>query len=482
VPGNTQEIESAQSFQQESVETPTQPSPIAVEKSPTETEKTSLVSFNGIDLIMADDQDKGFILTASLHGYDQELVFHEILAMKNSQNLLFDKYLEKNKQKTTLLFKSKDVNITHSMINSDNSFIFNNLVKIENKTDSTWNDSLWINAGSINLKKRDIHSRFIEAFIFTNDGITRFNPFGKTPAINGSVKAIGLRDRHFCTVIKPKSEDNISFHLEKHDKNNISLYLILNNVINSKQVKEIEFSSYIGPQLADNLAAMGENIKEIVNFGFFDPISKVILYVLRLFHAFTRNWGVAIILLSAALFFVVYPLTAKQMNSLKRMQEVQPEIEKIRKAYKDNPQKLNKEMLGIYKTYKINPAGGCLPMILQIPIFFALYQALLRSVEIYGANFLWIKDLSEPDKLSLMGGGSVNLLPLIMAVGMFFQQKISQQKSSGAMAEQQKMMVWIMPVMFGFIFYNFPSGLVLYWLFNSVFTTIAQWKTLKKAS
>jgi YidC/Oxa1 family membrane protein insertase len=124
--------------------------------------------------------------------------------------------------------------------------------------------------------------------------------------------------------------------------------------------------------------------------------------------------------------------------------------------------------------HKVNPFGGCLPLILQMPIFFALYNALMRSVALKGATFLWIKDLSEPDKLFTLPvslpviSNEFNLLPIIMAIGMFFQQKISSAAASGASAEQQKIMLIVMPIMFGFIFYRMPSGLVLYWLVNSM--------------
>ncbi|MDD2680043.1 MAG: YidC/Oxa1 family membrane protein insertase, partial [Candidatus Omnitrophica bacterium] len=146
----------------------------------------------------------------------------------------------------------------------------------------------------------------------------------------------------------------------------------------------------------------------------------------------------------------------------------------LRKQYKDNPQKMNKEIMELYRTHKVNPFGGCLPLILQMPIFFALYNALMRSVALKGAKFLWIKDLSEPDKLFILPvslpvlSNEFNILPLIMAIGMFFQQKISSAAASGPSAEQQKIMLIVMPVMFGLIFYRMPSGLVLYWLVNSL--------------
>jgi YidC/Oxa1 family membrane protein insertase len=157
---------------------------------------------------------------------------------------------------------------------------------------------------------------------------------------------------------------------------------------------------------------------------------------------------------------------------MKEMQALQPHIEEIRKTYKDNPQKLNKEIMGLYREHKVNPFGGCLPLILQMPIFFALYQALMRSVFLKGASFLWIKDLAEPDRLFMLPvslpilGNEINILPIIMTIGMFIQQKFSMASAGSGSADQQRMMMIVMPLMFGLIFYHMPSGLVLCWFFS----------------
>ena len=165
---------------------------------------------------------------------------------------------------------------------------------------------------------------------------------------------------------------------------------------------------------------------------------------------------------------------------MKRMQELQPKIELIRQTYKDNPQRLNKEIMELYKKEKANPFSGCLPMILQIPIFFALYQALIRSIELKGAKFLWIKDLSEPDRLIMLAkplpllGNDINILPVLMAILMFLQQKFSSVSAAGQSQEQQRLMMVLFPFLFGFIFYRMPSGLVLYWFINTLLMVISQ--------
>lgn len=156
---------------------------------------------------------------------------------------------------------------------------------------------------------------------------------------------------------------------------------------------------------------------------------------------------------------------------------------KLKELHKDNPHKLNKETMELYKKYNVNPLGGCLPMLLQMPIFIALYQGLMRSIELKGAHFLWIKNLARPEAVPLpfslpVIGASINILPLLMVGMMVIQQKISQgsttEGTTPEQAKQQKMMMMFMPIIFGFLFYQMPSGLVLYWLTNTVLMTAEQ--------
>jgi len=167
---------------------------------------------------------------------------------------------------------------------------------------------------------------------------------------------------------------------------------------------------------------------------------------------------------------------------MNQMKKLQPHIQKLRDQHKDNPQKLQKETMELYKQYGVNPLGGCLPLLLQMPIFIALYQALIRSVELKGAHFLWIRDLAKPDAVHIpftlpFLGDHINILPILMLLMMVVQQKLSQGATAAVtqeQASQQKMMMIVMPVFFGFLFYNMPSGLVLYWLTNTILTSSEQ--------
>ena len=299
-----------------------------------------------------------------------------------------------------------------------------------------------------------------------------------------NVKFLGLSSRYFCAIANPSDQEAITGYVKKVN-NQVSEFGINPAVLSLDpgQEKEFLYHIYMGPRDLQFINAVDQGWSAVVYFGTFDIISQILLQVLNFFHNFVHNWGLAIILLSIFVYIVLYPLTLKQMRSMKEMQVLQPKVEALRKQYKDNPQKMNKEVMELYREHKVNPLGGCLPLLLQMPIFFALYQALLNSISLKGARFLWIQDLSTPDRLYVLKhtGGSfdINLLPILMTIGMFIQQKISSPQMGGGQNQQQKMMLILMPLLFGFIFYTMPSGLVLYWFVNSTLMLVYQWHIYK---
>ncbi len=294
----------------------------------------------------------------------------------------------------------------------------------------------------------------------------------KNPQVITNPQLLGLRDRYYALVIlEPPPGEYI---LEKRSQGVVLSW-------KPPQDKPFKAKIFIGPQEMKILKLY--DLQDVINFGFFHGIGILILKILYFGFRIFKNWGIAIIFLSTLIYIILFPLTVKSTKSMRKMQELQPEIEELRRKFKDNPQKLNKEILELYRKYKINPLGGCLPLFLQIPIFFALYQVLIRAVEIKGAKFLWIKDLSLPDylikfpfSLPILGDG-LHLLPLIMMGLMFLQQKLTTPKTQAS--EQQKLMSVVFPLLFGIIFYRFPSGLVLYWVCNSLFTFIYQLRLTK---
>lgn len=218
----------------------------------------------------------------------------------------------------------------------------------------------------------------------------------------------------------------------------------------------------------------------------FRPIASITLVGLRLLYNVVPNWGWTIILFSALTKLLFYPLTKSSTQSMKKMQEIQPQLKKMREKYKDDQQKQSSEMFRLYKEHGVNPMGGCLPLLIQMPVFWALFTILRKTIDLRQANFaLWIDDLSRPDVLFHLPvslpvlGDKFCLLPILMAVGMWAQTKLSQTgmpPGDGIMAQNARMMTTVMPVMMFFIFYNSPSGLVLYWLVNTILTALQTWR------
>ncbi len=245
------------------------------------------------------------------------------------------------------------------------------------------------------------------------------------------------------------------------------------------------FILYAGPKAYDELKTLHVGLEHVLDFGFFSIIALPLFWVLKLFYKLTGNYGWAIMLLTIIVRIPFIPLVNKSQKSMKKMQAIQPRMAEVREKYKKDPQRMQKEMMELYKTHKVNPLGGCLPMLLQIPVFFALYKILLIAIELRSAPFMsWIKDLSAPDTLfghiplwfPLIGGFAVGPLPILMGITMVIQQKMTPTSLDPA----QNRMMMFMPVIFTFMFLNFASGLVLYWLMNNVFSITQQFYVNQK--
>jgi YidC/Oxa1 family membrane protein insertase len=238
---------------------------------------------------------------------------------------------------------------------------------------------------------------------------------------------------------------------------------------------EAQFRVFLGPKDRDTLVSAGHQLDRALDFGWFWFIAVPLLWGLRLLHRFIPNYGVAIILLTGIVKLVTAPLTQTSFKSMKAMQKLQPEMQRLRERYKDDQATLQKEVMELYKRHRVNPVSGCLPMLLQLPIFVGLYNALMHAIELRHAPFmLWINDLSAPDRL-MVGGIGIPVLVLLMGASMLVQQWMTPQQGDPT---QQRMMM-IMPVVFTFISINFPSGLVLYWLVNNILTMAQQWYMLR---
>lgn len=235
-------------------------------------------------------------------------------------------------------------------------------------------------------------------------------------------------------------------------------------------------SLFLGPLEYKTIHGLGVELQKTMSLGFapIRPISRGVLYLMQQLYVLIPNYGLVLIVFSILVKIAVYPLTKKSYESTRKMQEVQPLVTDLRTKHKNDPQKLNKATMELYKEYGVNPLGGCLPILLQMPLLFALFQVFRSTIELRGAPFvLWIRDLSAPDTLVEIGGFPLNILPLVMVITMLLQQRMTPAQGG----PQQKMTMYVMNVFFLFLFYRFPSGLNLYYtLFNAL--TILQQKFL----
>ncbi len=254
---------------------------------------------------------------------------------------------------------------------------------------------------------------------------------------------------------------------------------------------DADFTVYAGPIVYDELKAHGRGLEHLVDMGkLIRPISLAIKWLMDFLSRFIPNYGVIIILMSIFTKALFYRLSHKSLKSMKQMQSIQPELKALQEKHKGNKERLNKEMMALYKEHGVNPLGGCLPLLLQMPVFFALYRVLRAAVELRGAGFmLWIDDLSNMDviyelpfTIPLLGGfidNAISVLPILMGLSMWVQQKLggsgmgmgAESSQAGQMAAMNK----IMPFFMTFIFYRMPSGLVLYWLVNNILQAAQQW-------
>ena len=242
------------------------------------------------------------------------------------------------------------------------------------------------------------------------------------------------------------------------------------------QSLERAYTLYVGPMKYSELHAMRLHQVDVMEFGMWAPIGKLLLRVLNFLHAHVPpyNYGIAIILLTVIVRIIFWPITHKSTESMKRMAAVAPLVTELRQKYKDNPQKQQQEIMALYKEHKVNPLGGCLPMLIQIPVFIALFVVLRSAIELRFASFLWIADLSEPENLLpglLPFGLPLNILPLLMAGTMYLQMKLSPSAGDPA---QQKIMAIMMPAMMLIFLYNFAAGLALYWTTQNVLMIVQQ--------
>jgi YidC/Oxa1 family membrane protein insertase len=387
----------------------------------------------------------GYIRKLTLKKFGDELLYTNIGYVESHKNKVFTPKIDKN----TLQFVSSDGIIKE--------FKFDKyVIDITFKTATDGKVVLFYNS----MYSNSLSQGYQEEFQIRNNDVKR-QPFQKIKqASYSNVNSVGARDRFFCIALLK-------------DKYDVSVERIGSKIVTSTTTPLSHISFYVGPQIYSELR--NYDLDTIINYGFFHDIGILIVNILHFFFSLVHNWGVSIVLFALLTYGVLFPFTMMSTKALRKIQEIQPIVEELKKKYKDDTTKLNKEVMDLYKKYKINPLGGCLPVVLQLPVFIALYQVFMRLIELKGAHFLWIKDLSMPDHAFALPFPPpvdfVNILPILITALSFLQQKTT----TSSQASEQKMMMMILPLFMGFIFYSFPSCLNLYWFIQNILTFAYQY-------
>jgi YidC/Oxa1 family membrane protein insertase len=297
---------------------------------------------------------------------------------------------------------------------------------------------------------------------------------------SGRIYWAGVMSTYFLSAVVPVSPDG-GMTVKARLQQNVYRAALEEPEINLApgEDKICSISYWFGPKERTLLQSVSPELAKSIDLGIFSLIAKGLLWLLQIFYSWVHNWGIAIILLTVLIKAAFWPLTAKSYSSMEKMKKLQPMMTSLREKYKDDKERMNKEVMALYKTYGVNPASGCVPIFIQLPVFFGLYQALLTAIELRHAPFIvhlpftdivWLGDLSSKDPYYIT--------PIIMGLTMFLQQRMSPPAADPT---QQKVMMFL-PLIFTVLFLNFPSGLVIYWLVNNILSIAQQWLMIRKNS
>ncbi|MBU0969121.1 MAG: membrane protein insertase YidC, partial [Proteobacteria bacterium] len=304
---------------------------------------------------------------------------------------------------------------------------------------------------------------------------------------SGKVDWAGYTSQYFMTAVMPKVATEARLKLSY--TNDIATNRLVQKMdrLDPGKQGQYDYAYYMGPKSHKILGQYENSLKKAINFGWFDIIAKPLLITMNTIHDFIPNYGIAIILLTILIKLIFWPLGTKSYKSMNEMKKVQPLMMELREKYKNDKTRMNQEIMGLYKTYKVNPASGCLPLLVQMPIFFALYRMLYQAIELRHAPFIgWISDLSAPDRLfnfnfsipMMDSPHGIPVLTLLMGASFLLQQKMTPTAGDPMQAK----MMMLMPIFMTVLFINFPAGLVLYMFVNNIISMGQQYYTQKKFS
>ena len=392
-------------------------------------------------------------------------------------------------QKITFAWKSDEGVVVEKIYTfSPDSYLIGLDVTIKNGSDRSIQDKLFIALkGATPADTRMYGFEGPSALINEKLEEIDIKDIAEKNTYTGNLNWIAIQDRYFMmSVIPDQVEDGASMRLFlKGDDLLEAQYVGLADDIRPGTQHTYKYALFFGPKSMEILNNMGHDLGKALNFGMFTVLAKPCVWIMNKLYSVIPNYGIAIIILTIFIKIVLWPLGSKSYKSMSEMKKIQPLMKEIREKYKNDKKKMNEEVMSLYRTYKINPLGGCLPMVVQLPVFFALYRMLYQAIELRHAPFfLWIDDLSAPDRLLHFGFSipfmeppyGIPVLTIIMGATMLLQQKMSPPMGDPT---QAKMMMF-MPLIFTVIFINFSSGLVLYWLVNNVLSISQQYYIQKK--
>jgi YidC/Oxa1 family membrane protein insertase len=370
---------------------------------------------------------------------------------------------------------------------SSGSYLIGLDVTIKNGSDRTFQDKLFVSLnGPVPEQTRAYGFEGPSALIGKTVKEVKIKKIADENTYSGNIKWIALQGRYFIMSLIPDKVEEASMHLDLHDNKLIEAQFMQPEIVIAPGTQhKYQYFLFFGPKSMKILGEAGHDLGKAVNFGMFDVIAKPCVWLMNKIYSVIPNYGVAIILLTVLIKILLWPLGSKSYKSMSEMKKLQPLMKEIREKHKNDKKKMNEEIMSLYRTYKINPLGGCLPMVVQIPVFFALYRMLYQAIELRHAPFLlWINDLSAPDRLFRFDFSvpfmeppyGIPVLTIIMGATMLLQQKMSPPMGDPTQAK----MMMLMPLVFTVIFINFSSGLVLYWLVNNVLSIAQQYYIQKK--
>ena len=422
-----------------------------------------------IDILNHGGAGNGLYLTTGLKEHD----------LGGAYRLTEDTMVDK-KRRLVFVWESEALRIEKEFVlaSEDSSYVVDLAVRFVNKSPDqlTVSPRLWIVKDQ---KKEEVSGGFFSFLkgppnltlpAYFAEGKATFDSNWKkmkeASEITGRISWSGLSDRYFLLglISRLESERVSTRYGRKGEQVYTSLSygdLALEGGDSSIQ----KFSAYLGPKRREDLSKLAVSLEKSVDYGWFSFVAIPLLWLLIFFNKVIGNWVIAIILLTFVVKLLLHPINVKSMQSMKAMQKMQPELAALKEKYAGNKEKLNMEMMLLFKSHKVNPMGGCLPMVVQMPVYFALYKVLWNAVELYHAPFFWVfKDLSEPDPFMVT--------PVLLGVMMALQQKLTPQAT---VDPAQKKMMMIMPIMFSGFMIFLPFGLVLYILVNTIMSVVQQY-------